>query len=65
MPHANQRLCGTLPNQSGRSMRASCSTARPRMIQPVTGRNIDSFTLRISHAPMTMPMHAGGSIRRT
>ena len=26
------------------------------MIHPVTGRNIESLTLRISHAPRTMPM---------
>ena len=55
----------TPPNQCGRCIRASCRTARPRMIHPVTGRNIESLTLRISHAPRTMPMQAGGSIRRT
>ena len=34
------------------------------MIQPMTG-GTSLVTPRISHAPMTIPMQAGGSIRRT
>ena len=47
--------------------KAAFAPVRQRLVRshPVTGRNIESLTLHISHAPRTMPMQAGGSIRRT